>query len=358
MIRIVSTEQAVALCQGALAVPEFSATAKSELLRSSLRRAITLLAPCSSADLVRFAADPLKLMGVLREDVEEALEELLTYGDILEMRRLPDDPWDAPPYVLRPAPPSFVVRSTGEVVILGVSGDHPSSLPAELAEAVKIVGPVRVLPADSGRNLPEHLKLLGLIQLSEHTWLRSPPVTAALEHLQAWSSKLASARPAHSAIEGLELIDPRQPTRFYKGRWRLPKECDDGLFVARRPQAYGASLWCIVEVRSGLPLRLLDFSAPDQFQRPCDIAWRLQAAIDAIAGNPQSFRTRLNGQEGILQFDSPLPAFAERRLSLVGAKTKLPGALFAFELPAERIASEVEALTAALWLQPINEGVA
>ncbi len=357
-MRIVSPEQAISLCQTALGIPEATDSASPEFLRASLRRAVAQLAPCSSADLVRFVAEPLMQLSKVREDVEEALDELLTYGDILEMARLRDDPWDAPTYVLRPAPPSFVERSTGEIVILGGSGDHPTPLPAELAATVRIVGPLRVLAAGSSRNLPDDLKQLGLIRLSEHAWLRSPPVTTPKEHVAMWNSELAHAKASHAAIEGLEVLDPNQPSRYYKGRWRQPKASDDGMFVARRPQAYGANLWSYVEVQAGLPLRILDFTARDHFQLPRDLAWRLQAAIDASGGNPQTFRTRHAGSASVLEFDAPLPAFAERRLSLVSAKTKSLGSLFSFELPTARCAAEIQALTTTLWLQPINEGVA
>jgi hypothetical protein len=60
----------------------------------------------------------------LRIRTEETLETLLVYGEILEMRTAVDDPWQASPFVLRPAPPSFVIRQDDAVVILGVAGDE------------------------------------------------------------------------------------------------------------------------------------------------------------------------------------------------------------------------------------------
>ena len=46
------------------------------------------------------------LFGNLRDQCEAALDELTVYGDVLEMRRLPQDAWGMPTQVFRPAPPT------------------------------------------------------------------------------------------------------------------------------------------------------------------------------------------------------------------------------------------------------------
>lgn len=90
----------------------------ARLLKPALRRAAYVLAPAARADLVRFVVEPLAPFGDWRAATEAALDDLIVYGDILEMRRLSQEDWGAPAEVLRPAPPTFVRRANGDVMIL------------------------------------------------------------------------------------------------------------------------------------------------------------------------------------------------------------------------------------------------
>lgn len=353
-MRVLSSENLLSECSRAFDLPDV--TLVEELVRPALRRAAYLLAPCSAADLVRFVADPLTPIRDLRETVEQSLEEMITYGDILEMRKLESDPWGVPSYVLRPAPPAFVIRSPTEAIIIGISGDLPSPLPAELASQVRTKGPVRVLPCAPDDHLAEHLKILGLAQLSEHSWLRTPTTMSAEQHVADWRARLAAIPSSPSTVDGLELLDPRRPSTFYKGRWRAPASTDSGRYVSRRTQLYGAKLWSLVEIEKGIPQRLLDLDSDDGFHRSCDLAWRLQAAIDAAAGSSQVVSVKREGSALNLDFQSPIPSFAERRLALVGTKSQAPGALFRFQIPEARAAAEIAALQSTLWMQPLHEG--
>ena len=107
--------------------------------------------------MLRNVSAPLAALDIDRDAIEECLDELIAYGDIFEMKRLADDPWDTPAVVLRPAPPSFVSRSDGSVVILGVAGDYHSALTPDLDELVNYMGPVRTLQPIDGRNLREEV---------------------------------------------------------------------------------------------------------------------------------------------------------------------------------------------------------
>src|SRR5277367_1215863 len=69
----------------------------------------------------------------VRAEVEEILEALLVHGDLLEMMSSAADEWRASDFVLRPAPPTFVRRSDGSIVILGVAGDEFTPLTGEMA---------------------------------------------------------------------------------------------------------------------------------------------------------------------------------------------------------------------------------
>lgn len=327
----------------------------AELVKPALRRAVFLLAPCSGPDLVRFVAEPLQPFGDTKEAVEDALKEMVTYGDILEMRRLESDPWDAPAYVLRPAPPSFVLRANDEAIILGVSGELTSALTAELESQVRVVGPVRILKSQID-NLAKHLKLLGLTQLTDSAWLRTPSLCSAQHHFDNWKRLLDSRARASQAIEGLELLDPTRSTTYYNGRWRAANSKDAGIYVARRSQQYGAKFWSLVEMEYGVPIRILDFQSDDEWQRPRDLAWRLQSAIDALLGHPQTVDVRHGPEEASLGFHAPIPSFAERRLAICGSKTVEPGTLFSFRIPNAKTHEAIAALKEDLWMQPTAKG--
>lgn len=343
------------LAECASALGATSEPTLTDVLKPALRRAAYLLAPCSAVDLLRFVVEPLSLDQADRELAEDVLEDLIAYGDILEMRKIESDPWDVPPIVLRPAPPTFVMRSSGEAIIIGVSADLPSPLPAELTSQLHNEGPVRVLRSEEGE-LAEYLSELGLSQLSEHAWLRTPPITTAQDHVAGWAARLKAIASSPVQIDGLELIDSEASTAYYRGRWRAPTSKDSGNFVARRPQAYGAKLWCLVELKQGISHRVLDLAAKDGFQRGCDLAWRLQAAVDASRGSAQTVSVSKTSEGAQLDFYAPLPSFAERRLALVAAKSLAQGVLFRFQLPEASLQSEIAALQSTLWMQPAHIG--
>ncbi len=83
-----------------------------------------------------------------------------------------------------------------------------------------------------------------------------------------------------------------------------PARLSGRFVVARRPQAYGADLWCIVELDGGRPVRLLDVTSAGDLRRPSDIAWRIQMAQDALAGRRQVFRVARNDDTTFVESSS------------------------------------------------------
>jgi hypothetical protein len=324
------------------------AAAPTQLLKPALRRAAHILAPVARSDLVRFVAEPLGPLGDQREAVDNALEEMIIYGDILAMRRQPLDDWGVPAEVLRPAPPTFVRRSNGEFIILGVAGDHPTALSQELEALVIDDGMVRRLLGDHG-DLFAHLRLLGLAQLSEQAWLRTPQSETPAAHRARWRTRLNATPPLDHSVDGLEILNGARDPRYYRGRWTAA-DGEDGMFVARRPQLYGAPLWSLVHLEQGQARHLIDLYADDDRQRPCDLAWRLQAALDAERASPQVARIRRTGATASLDLFSPLPSFAERRLALVATKVGGVKCLYSFTMPTARLAEEIGVLRALLWM--------
>lgn len=352
-MRTLTTADAVAVIAEAFGCSPNSAAC----IKPALRRALYLLAPSSRADVIRFVAEPLAPLGVSQVDVEAALETLIVYGDALEMRKLASDPWDTPAVTLRPAPPSYVERADGSFAILGVAGDHPSALTPELQARLDESGPVRRLTEQPGEALGEHLQLLGLAKLGEAAWLRSPAPESAGTYLQRWRARLDLVPRQASAIGELEILDPERRVDYYSGRWREPDQRLTGLVLARRPQLYGAPLWVIADFEAGSCHRLSVLETNPDGQRPCDLGWRFQAAVDAAAGHPQLVRVRASDGGSLLDFFSPLPAFAERRLALAGEKRGGEKCLFSFKVPAKALAHELAALNTNLWMSIVREEV-
>ena len=331
----------------ALATP----AAAESLVAQALRRAVSALAPCSRAEVLRFVRQPLDgLLAVSDEWYEDLLDALIAYGDLLEVTPQDEDAWRTGRLVLRPAPPSFVRRAHGDLIILGVAGDQPTALLGELAERLEHRGPLRTLRQPQPAGAVDLLKALGLIELPEVAWLRAPATASAQSYAELSRGEVLKTPMATAALDGLSLIDPSRPVTYYSGRWRPPASGDRGVYVARRQQLFGLRPWCLVELEGGAPRRLHDLVATDNRERPCDLAWRIQAAFDASAGRPQQVKAARTPVAVELAFFSPLPAFAERRLAVKGEKSARAGCLFTYTLPPAAAADELDALSEKLWL--------
>jgi hypothetical protein len=327
-----------------------------ELLAQVARRAIAIMAPCATHELVHAIA---LSFGALLTDadafqlrVEDIVEDLIVYGDILEMRDSGEESWSSERnFLLRPAPPSFVTRNDGSVAILGIAGDAITPLTAELNTRTVSRGAIRIIKKEGTEDLEGLLAELGLLRLPEKTWLRLPSVETAASHVANWRKELAGAPQCSSMIEDLQILDTAKSPTFYRGRWVAAETKHSGMYVARRPQRYGAALWCVVDLEKGSLRQFKDQTARGDRLRPFDIAWRLQAALDACAGNPQRFGVSRDGlSPAKISFYSPVPSWCERHLSIMGQKGTGQGSLFFFEMPEAQSAGEISFLHESLWL--------
>jgi hypothetical protein len=149
----------------------------------------------------------------------------------------------------------------------------------------------------------------------------------------------------------VRILDGLRPVDYYAGRWSEAAG-RTGVFIGRRGQRYGSDLWCLVELAGGCVRRFLDFVSVGDRVRPCDVAWRVQMAFDAAAGRPQRMAVRSGSDDrAILDFFSPLPSWAERRLTVSGTKVDRERCLLSYSLPSARLVSELEFLKNCLWLE-------
>ncbi|ALJ18569.1 hypothetical protein [Microbacterium sp. No. 7] len=307
-----------------------------EALAAALRRAASFLCPTSPgrlADAVYGAVQPLAGAGaVTRSGIGEILDELVASGDLLELRR--DNGQSA--RLLYLAPPSFIERHPGRYLLTGI---RPFGVPLildDLAQTINYEGPTRSISLDA-EDGPTQLRDRGLRCVARERWLARPAIETPTAFLDHFRVRLDTAALA-GHLKDIQILDPASSVRYYAGRWRPPAASDTGDFIARRPQAYGADLWCLARCERGVPSRLLEWPVDNPVLPGRDEAWRYQAAVDAARGVPQRFRRRAGdvaGGDVVFDFFSPLPGFAERYLQFVGLPLgKTRGALFSFRVPA------------------------
>lgn len=331
-----------------------------EAIAGALRRAASFICPCTTPTLVRSIVRPLKGlvddMEEMKMVVEDTLDAMIAHGDFLEEDDLEEDSSHSKSVMLYAAPAAFVTRKSGTVFLLGIAPDQFSVLPEELEMRIEYINHLRRLSPLPGEAFRDELIHHGLIELSFDNWLRMPPIETAERYLSRLDHQLEIAQPSRD-VPGLLLLDSNRPVRYYRGRWVEPRS-QSGRFVARRNQAYGAQLWCYVELFNGNPERLIDFPASRSPWRGCDEAWRVQLAIDAKRSAPQRFKVRPAPENtSIVEFFSPVPMWARRRWDTIGEPVPCSGCLFAYRLAKTELEEELRFMHDALWLDELKDGV-
>lgn len=327
----------------------------TEALCASLRRTASFLCPASPRQIVDAVMNALAPLaeGLDRDTVVEALDALLMSGDLLELRQ----PGERT-RLLFLGPPSFVEKQPGEYLLLGIRPRN-IALVDQVAEVVEVIHDAHtrsvLLDPTTGQST---LIAAGLHRIPKEQWTKAPRIEPAARLLDRLREQLAAERAA-GVVTGLTIIDPSRPTYFYKGRWNEPAEEHTGIFTGRRPQAYGAPIWCAIEMAEGVPQSVLDLPVNSSIAPGWDEARRIQAALDAERGAPQTFRRRRDGSPTggtFFDFFAPLPTWAERYLAISGwPAPKGPKSLFTYCLPAGAKDDAEQFLSRSLWMTSIKE---
>lgn len=322
-----------------------------EGLSASLRRAASFMCPTTPdrlVDSVFEATRPLRAEELSRRDVSEALELLIASGDMLELRQESG----RSTRLLYLAPPSYIERLPGSYLLSGIRPFGAALIEDDLALNIAYEGSTRILALDPGE-AAERLQASGLHEVAWDRWVACPAKEAPADFVNRYRSRLDAAGEA-GRLDGLQVLDPTTRVHYYNGRWRAPAPSDTGDFVARRPQAYGAALWCLIRFKSGEAVRVIELPAEDPTVPGWDEARRYQAAIDNLRGVPQQFRVRSGSAvntDTTFDFFSPLPGFAKRYLQLMGQSLdKGPGSLFSYEVPSAATGDVAAFLTDILWM--------
>ncbi|MEA2492177.1 MAG: hypothetical protein QOJ29_88 [Thermoleophilaceae bacterium] len=337
--------------------PEAVDLLSPEALAASIRRAASVMCPTTPLSLVRAVTDSLSPLPAFTDDhrseIADVVGSLIAFGDLIE---LPLDNAGTSRRHLFLGPPAFV-HLGARYFLCGVRAEGAPLLGDELMDRVEYNRHVRLVRADDREPMAELLTEEGLVELGADQWLSAPREAPANEAREWWFSRL-DARPPTGDLEDIRILDPHSAVRFYRGRWRTTTFADSGNFVARRPQAYGADLWCLVSLDAGSVTRVLDLPVDDEMVSGADDAWRLQAAIDAEDGHPQEIRIRASGRAdtALLDFFGPLPRWAQRRLDVMGTPTlRGTGALFSYQLGSTDLPAILGWLREMLWMAMTDE---
>lgn len=318
------------------------------LLAASLRRAASLMCPTTPSALILAIKNVLEPLSPIDDDsLQETLDALVNLGDLVESV---EQPFGRRQRVIYLGQPRFIQRRSGELIIFGTRPDNLPLIGDSLRNRVQETGYLRrIVKPDS--EVHALLETYGVIEITEARWMESPEPVEAAEFVKAYVREL-NQQSQSGHIDGLRILDPKSSPSFYRGRWRPPAASDTGTFLARRSQGYGSDLWCFVELSTGEHHKLLDLPlAHTPGVRGCDEAWRLQAAIDAVNGNPQHLTIQRTGRGRVqLGLPAPPPKWLQRRWDLLGEPVHIPSTLFAYEFAAEDTRDEAAFACTHLWM--------
>lgn len=359
VISVVSSREILQRSRESLGLESCTGGSVDNALAAGLiRHAAGFLCPCSPGTLRTTVLESLQYLAdddpdELAEKIDDAVEGLVIGGDLLELNQVTSvDPSVLGTWLFA-APPSFITRPSGSIFLTGIVADRDTYLPQALMSRIQHDGYTRAIMPTPQENLTEELAAFGLQELQQNNWLRTPKTQSAKKVFTELRTKLG-VQGRSGQISELRIIDPTQPVSYYNGRWTAPKQ-HTGIFVGRRPQEYGAPLWCCVELENGEAKKLLDFPLPRSRWRGCDDAWRLQMAIDSYKDNPQHYRIRRNGDYAFIDFFSPIPSWAERRLMIFGRHAKPEKCLLSYRIPLAELNTEEDFLGKHLWLSPVED---
>lgn len=327
-------------------------------LASIIRYCAGFLCPCSAVTIRKAVLDCLQYLcddQKLPERIDETIECLIVGGDLLNLHQKnpSDGELDLPGNWLYSAPPGFVVRKGGSFFITGVVPDYETLLPSHLAERIQYEGYSRVIQPLPNESLEDDLNELGFHRNNTSTWLNSPIRETSKDLISEYEEILKSQGPS-GFIQDLQIIEPEKTVRYYPKRWKNPEK-ENGVYIGRRPQEYGSPIWCIVFLDAGEAKQLLDLPLPKERWRGCDIAWLLQMAIDCNRGEPQLYRVRVSNDMYYLDFFSPIPLWAERRLMFIGQRVEPEKCLLSYLIPESELKEEELFLQENLWLKEIEK---
>lgn len=360
MLALTTPKEVISLLQASLGVAGARVVQVNDTLMAAiLRRLSDYTCPCAPSVLAGVALAAIQPLGAattsdLKNQIEESIENLLISGDLLELSRVSVYDREDKESWLFVAPPSFVKRPSGRIYIFGIAPDDVPFLPDSLASRVHYVKAARFIDPEEGELLADILSSFGLREISNQAWIYSPKLESAQAYLQIIKLRISSEEKSGD-IPGLTIIGHSIRQVAYRERWKSPQS-DTGIFVARRPQAYGAPIWGVAELKDGITTKFLDLPFKESRLRGCDMAWRIQLALDRVNGTPATYRCERESNGWLLHLSFPIPLWAQRKLSFIGSQNSndLLAQPFSFWIPDTELLTEQQFLNDFLWFSPVD----
>lgn len=282
--------------------------------------------------------------------IEEVADGLVARGDFIENWDVSSDSQQRR-RLIYPASYSYVMVSSSRALLVGVPVDNRLPLSEDLRRRMKWQGLSCFVEGDA--TLRAALTTDGVREVALDNWLQAPQPESPGRLHDHLEMRLAAADRIVDSSQ-LRIIRQMETNSYYRGRWGAPT-AESGVFVARRPQTYGSELWCVVALRAGSPIALADLPFRGTLFAAHDEAWRIQAALDRLAGNPQRARITRGPLQHAVDLFAPLPSWAVRRLEALGEWVdRAPGALFSLHIRAEDMDHVIEFLEDHLWMEMID----
>ena len=175
VVQQINEQEVISLSRRASALPGAGGIDDEAFLAALVRRAAGILCPCSERTIFRAVLESLDRLAdddaQIEIDVETAVEKAMIAGDLLEFGQATTGDPDAKGTWVFAAPPAFVVRSSGSVFLMGIAPDEPSPLPPSLNARIVYERHFRLIHRETSENLPQILRELGVLELSEAGWL-------------------------------------------------------------------------------------------------------------------------------------------------------------------------------------------
>lgn len=332
------------------------------LVACVLRRVAGILCPCATSALTNAARRSLEHLPELIEHFESPLEDvleaslegLMTGGDLIELSRVAITESEGKHTWLFTAPPSFVERDC-RAYVFGVAPDDAAFLPTALFERLRYDGALRFIESAPPNDVGSTLKALGLRVIKSDAWLAVQKVESAQNVVSKMTDRL-QRQGTKGDLNDVSLLGHAGSNYVpYSRRWKPPSD-ETGFYIVRTPQVYGAPLWSFAELSNGRVLKALRLPFDDSSVRACDVAWRVQLAIDAAAGHPATYTVKPEGVDFSLSANFPLPLAAKRRLLFLGGRSSAnAGSRFTFRLSSSQQAREERFLRDHYWLKAAHD---
>ena len=228
MIASIAASEVLASCRQILGIPGEKEAGLDDLMLAALtRRSAGVHCPCSRATLRTSLVECTRHLpnnyDSLPDALDSAIEALIVSGDLLELNDVVTEESATPRTWVFAAPPCFVLRPSGSAFLFGIVPDQDTFLPSMLASRVRYRGFTRLLEPSPGEDLTSELQELGLQQLSDSAWLRSPRTEHPAALVDRYQRLLANQARVLE-MPDLQVLDSSLPATYYRGRWTDPHQ--------------------------------------------------------------------------------------------------------------------------------------